>query len=158
MFFIQTYGDRTTNRLRLWLSYLNNNYHILSHHLEYRQVVVVVVVLFTRRERDQKVTAKLKNVINMFSWKKIRRFIQGSRIVTVIFQKCYSANTLVLHKNTSQMLQTTFTREQNPEGSLGIAFNISKIAFDVNRNLYIRIASYCKKFKKSCKKHPAILL
>lgn len=158
MFFIQTYGDRTTNRLRLWLSYLNNNYHILSHHLEYRQVVVVVVVLFTRRERDQTVTAKLKNVINMFSWKKIRRFIQGSRIVTVIFQKCYSANTLVLHKNTSWMLQTTFTREQNPEGSLGIAFNISKIAFDVNRNLYIRIASYCKKSKKSCKKHPAILL
>ena len=78
MFFIQTYGDRATNRLSLWLSYLNNNYDILSHHLEYRQVVaVVVVVLFMRRERDQKVTAKLKNVINMFSWKKIRKFIQG---------------------------------------------------------------------------------
>ena len=46
------------------------------------------------------------------------------------------------------MLQTTFTREQNPEGSLGIAFNISKIAFDLDRNLYIRIASCDKKFKE----------
>ena len=50
-----------------------NNNDILSHHLGYRQVVV----LFTRRERDQKVTAKLSNVINIFFWKKIRKFIQS---------------------------------------------------------------------------------
>ena len=65
-------NDKQVKFMVIISSYNNND--ILSHHLGYRQVVVV---LFTRRERDQKVTAKLSNVINMFFWKKIRRFIQS---------------------------------------------------------------------------------